>query len=247
MGVFNLEKINEFFNYIFTFLILNILFWLFDFPIIAFAAAFGIGWEVMEQYYPIMIVCLIPMGPALCALFHCMNRLIRDKEIRWIKDFWIGYKQSFIASFLTAIVQAILVFMLITNIRFFAVAMPALVYIFIILLLLVILSMPVAYLLIMKFNMSAYQLLKATITITFAKPACTIGNAAAFLVLLIVFGISPGTTILFVSSVYAFLVVFMNHRMLLELAGEDKKEQDTKEEPKETHIYMEQNSRNKEK
>ena len=244
MGVFNLEKINEFFNYIFTFLILNILFWLFDFPIIAFAAAFGIGWEVMEQYYPIMIVCLIPMGPALCALFHCMNRLIRDKEIRWIKDFWIGYKQNFIASFLTAIVQAILVFMLRAISEL---AMPALVYIFIILLLLVILSMPVAYLLIMKFNMSAYQLLKATITVTFAKPACTIGNAAAFLVLLIVFGISPGTTILFVSSVYAFLVVFMNHRMLLELAGEDKKEQDTKEEPKETHIYMEQNSRNKEK
>ena len=137
--------------------------------------------------------------------------------------------------------------MLITNIRFFAAVMPALVYVFIILLLLVILSMPVAYLLIMKFNMSAYQLLKATITITFSKPTCTIGNAAAFLVLLIAFGISPGTTILFVASVYAFLVVFMNHRMLLELAGEDKKEQETTKEPKETHIYMEQDSSNKEK
>lgn len=246
MGAFNMEKVNEVFNYIFTFLILNILFWLFDFPIIAFVAAFGISWEVIKQYYPVLIICLIPMGPALCALFHCMNRLIRDKEIGWIKDFWKGYKRNFIPSFLTAIVQALIVCMLVTNIDFFVSAVPELVYVFLILLLVVILSIPTAYLLIMKFEMRPYQLLKATITITFAKPACTIGNAAAFLVMLILFGFSAGTTILFVSSVYAFLVVFMNQKMLAELAGEDaKKEQASEEmtnEGTETHIYMEQDS-----
>lgn len=243
MGAFNMEKVNEVFNYIFTFLILNILFWLFDFPIIAFAAAFGISWEVIKQYYPALIVCLIPMGPALCALFHCMNRLIRDKEIGWIRDFWKGYRQNFLAAFFTAVVQGVLVLMLITNIEFFIQTMPALVYVFIILLLLVVLSIPTAYLLIMKFKMRPYQLLKATITITFAKPACTIGNAAAFFVMLILFGFSAGTTILFVASVYAFLVVFMNQKMLAELAGEDtkkkKKEEDTEEI---THVYMEQDS-----
>lgn len=222
MGAFRLEKVNEIFNYIFTFLILNILFWLFDFPIIAFAAAFGLGWDVIKQYYPAFIVCLLPMGPALCALFSCMNRLIRDKEIRWIKDFLREYKRNFIPSILTAIVQGIIIFILATNIRFFTHTMPIFAYVFISLFILVLLSMPVAYLLIMKFEMTPYQLLKATVTVTFAKPACTIGNAAAFLLMIILFGFSAGTTILFVSSVYAFLVVFMNQKILKDLAGENE-------------------------
>ena len=50
-----------------------------------------------------------------------------------------------------------------------------------------------------------------------AKPVFTLGNIVALLLILAAFEISAGTTVLFMGSVYGFLVMFMNQSVMKKL------------------------------
>lgn len=211
---FSWERIMSFCNYIWYFLILNILFLFSNIPLFVFI--FGIGISKIAELFPAFLLCLLPLGPSLCAIFHCMNKLIINKDIYSFREFVKGYKSNFVQSFFLGAIHLGIIFMLVMDIQLFTKIYPNFVFtiIFIILLVLTILITPNLYLLIMKFKLKNLQVIKTALAITIGKPVLTLGNAAAFLVILILFEITAGTTFLFMGSVYGFLIVFMNKSFL---------------------------------
>ena len=68
-----------------------------------------------------------------------------------------------------------------------------------------------------RYEMSSLQTAKTAAVLLIAKPVLTLGNLAAFGLMLAVFEIAAGTAVLFMGSVYGFLVMFMNQGVMREL------------------------------
>lgn len=218
--IFNVEKIMSFCNYIFYTLVLNILFLFSNIPMVLFLTTVGIG--EIDTYLFLFTLCFIPVAPSLCAVFYCMNKLIRDKDIRVFYDYKKGYTKNFKQSILFSIGEAVIFIILNINLKAFMTIIPSFFFtiVFSILLLMMFLVTPNIYMLTMRFKMSLLDILKAAITITIGKPLLTLGNLSAFLFTLMLYEIVPGTIVLFFISIYSFLVLWINQKLLISL--EDK-------------------------
>ena len=61
------------------------------------------------------------------------------------------------------------------------------------------------------------EIVRTAVTLMIVKPVFTLGNIVALLLILAAFEISAGTTVLFMGSVYGFLVMFMNQSVMKKL------------------------------
>ncbi|MBX4271485.1 DUF624 domain-containing protein [Clostridium estertheticum] len=77
-------------DYFFWFLLGNIFFWIMNIPYL-FVAITMTG---NIQINVILILSLIPMGPALTALLSVMGKITRDGDIKLTKHFFKAYKES---------------------------------------------------------------------------------------------------------------------------------------------------------
>jgi uncharacterized membrane protein YesL len=80
-------------NYLWWFLMANIYFLLVNIPFIFI-------WLVSAQDVTsginlYIIICALPIGPALTALYSVMGKLIREKDLDITKDFFRAYKNNF--------------------------------------------------------------------------------------------------------------------------------------------------------
>lgn len=83
-------------NYFFWFLLGNLYFWIMNIPYIFVSLVMSLSGKV--EINVILILSLLPMGPALAALFSIMGKLIREKEISITKDFFKAYRTNFFDS-----------------------------------------------------------------------------------------------------------------------------------------------------
>lgn len=222
--VFNGYGGNGLFDKIYYFLGVNFWFVLANIPVLLFLVF--VGGSQIEVFLPLFLLCLLPMAPALSAVMYAMYRLVNRIDVGGMRDFIKGYKSSFVQSMQIGAGQLFLVFILWTNIQFFGNEMPVfpLVILFVILLVLVILMTPYLYLLISHYHMKNLDIVKTALALTIGKPVLTFGNVAALCLVLIAFGISPGATVLFMGSVYGFLIVFMSGRILRTFEKEEAEE-----------------------
>lgn len=79
-------------NYLFWFLLGNIYFWMMNIPYLFVSLTMSLSGNVDVNV--ILILSLIPMGPALTALLSVMGKLIREGDINLTKDFFKAYKES---------------------------------------------------------------------------------------------------------------------------------------------------------
>lgn len=89
--------------------------------------------------------------------------------------------------------------------------------VFILLFAAAVLVTPNLYMLISRYEMKNMQIVKTGVTLLIAKPAATLGNIVALAIVLVAFELSAGTTVLFMGSVYGFLVMFMNQNVMQKL------------------------------
>ena len=68
-----------------------------------------------------------------------------------------------------------------------------------------------------RYKMGNLEIVRTAVTLMIAKPVFTLGNIVALLLILAAFEISAGTTVLFMGSVYGFLVMFMNQSVMKKL------------------------------
>ena len=108
-----------------------------------------------------------------------------------------------------------------TNIEFFTLQVRIFPFtiIFMILFAAAVLVTPNLYMLASRYEMKNIQIAKTAVTLLIAKPVSALGNIVALGVVLAAFEISAGTTVLFMGSVYGFLVMFMNQSVLRKLAS----------------------------
>lgn len=83
-------------NYIWWFLVGSFYFWLVNIPLIlVFSSMVLSGINRMNW---LLVLALIPVGPALTALLSIMGKLVREKELDVTKDFFKAYKINCIDS-----------------------------------------------------------------------------------------------------------------------------------------------------
>lgn len=221
---FNFEKIFDSFNYVFWFFLLNLFFMLFNIPLILFFIFVGIS--NIFKYFPLFLVCLLPTMPAFTALLYCMNKIIVNKDLNIIKDFINGIKLNFKQSFLIWFIELLLIIIIYFNIRFFSLVKYNLILVCLFSLVTIVLAAvtPFIYILISRFKMKTIDILRTSFILCFTRPVLTITNLLLFIFSLILFEITPGTIILFISSIFSFSLLFINKSLLQELENISKKQ-----------------------
>ena len=206
--LFNIEKVLGFCEKICYFFTVNLLFIISNIPVLLFLLFVGAGQ-----------IRLLPMAPALSAVMYAMNRLIHGTEGRALRDYRKGYCADLWQKAKLGAGQLLVILVCWTNIEFFSVQIRILplAVLFIILFAAAVLVTPNLYLLISRYEMSNLQIARTAVTLLVAKPIAALGNIAALGVVLAAFEISAGTTVLFMGSVYGFLVMFMNQSVMRQL------------------------------
>ena len=212
-----LEKILDVFNVIFWFFLLNLLFIIFNIPLILFFTSIGIS--NLFHYFPLFLLCLLPVMPAFTVLLYCMNKLMLNKGLSIMKDFISGVRSNFPQAFLIWFAELVIFLMLYTNIKFFSTSSYGLILVMLFASITLILSAvtPFVFMLISRFKMSHFEIIKTSFILCFTKPILTITNLLLLVVSLILFEIAPGITILFISSLLAFALTFVNRTLFHEL------------------------------
>lgn len=222
--IFNLERLFDIFNYIFWFFMLNVLFWILNIPLIIFFLFIGI--KGIFVFFPLFLLCLLPTIPAFTVLLYCVNKLYKNKNIRLFKDFFKGLKLNFKQSLFIWGIELLGIFILYSNIRFFSIATSGFLLLnclFISLLVLIIAITPYITILISRFSMSTMEIVRLSFILTFTRPLLTITNLLLIIVSLVIFEIYPSLTILFISTILAFAIIFANRVLLKELEEISKK------------------------
>lgn len=218
---FNIIKIFGFCEKICYFFIVNLLFLIFTTPVLLFFLFLGIS--KVSTYLPLFMVCMLSVPPALAAVLYAMNRISKGEESGACRDFLKGYKTDFWQKCKLGAFQLILLFGLWTDIRFFSeqVIIVPLVIIFTMVFIFFILITPNLYLLSSRYVMTNRNIIKSACILTITRPICTLGCTASLGIVLMFFELIAGTTILFMVSIYGFLVVYISKGMFQSL--EDKK------------------------
>lgn len=215
--LFHIEKVLGFCEKVWYFFTVNLLFIISNFPILLFLLFIGAG--QIRECLPLFLLCLIPMAPALSAVMYTMNRLIHGTEGKAFKDYRKGYCSDFLQKAGLGAGQMFVIIMCWTNIEFFTLQIRIfpLTIIFMILFAAAVLVTPNLYMLASRYKMKNMQIVKTAVTLLIAKPVSALGNVVALGVVLAAFEISAGTTVLFMGSVYGFLVMFMNQSVMRKL------------------------------
>ena len=215
--LFHIEKVLGFCDKVWYFFTVNLLFVISNFPILLFLLFIGAG--QIRECLPLFLLCLVPMAPALSAVMYTMNRLIHGTEGKAVKDYKKGYCSDFLQKIGLGAGQMLVIIMCWTNIEFFTLQVRIFPFtiIFMILFAVAVLVTPNLYMLASRYEMKNIQIAKTAVTLLIAKPVSALGNIVALGVGLAAFEISAGTTVLFMGSVYGFLVMFMNQSVLRKL------------------------------
>lgn len=212
--IFNMEKIFGFCEKLCYFLVINLFFLLFNIPVLLFFLF--VGFSEISTYLPLFMVCMLPLPPAFAAVLYAMGRLERGTESGAVRDYMKGYRTDFWQKFRLGAIQLFFIFLFWTDIRFFSkqVRILPLTLFFVVLFVFSIIITPNLYLLASRYEMSNKQIFKDACILTVTRPICTLGCTAALGIVLMLFELTAGTTVLFMISVYGFLVVFISKNML---------------------------------
>lgn len=212
--LFRIDKILGFCEKVCYFLVVNVLFLIFCLPVLLFFLFIGISH--IREYLPLFLLSMVSVPPAFCAVLYAMRRLLDGTERSGLKDFWKGYKTDFLQKFLLGCAHMTVILILWTNVEFFAKQAGNIPFtiLFILLFAVAVIVSPNMYLLASRYKMKNKEIAKTACILTLTRPVCTLGTLAALGVVLAAFEMVAGTAVLFMVSIYAFLVVFINKGVL---------------------------------
>ncbi|WP_251389942.1 DUF624 domain-containing protein [Mediterraneibacter agrestimuris] len=215
--LFNIERVLGFCERVCYFFMINLLFVVSNLPVLFFLLF--VGGSQIRECLPLFLFCMIPMAPALSAVFYSMNRLIHGIEGSAWRDYKRGYCSDFRQTIMLGTGQVFFIFMFAANMEFFAVQVRILplAVVFAVLGAAAVLVTPNLYMLASRYEMKNLQIVKTGVTLLIARPIATLGNIVSLAIVLMAFELVAGTTVLFMGSVYGFLVMFMNQAVMRNL------------------------------
>jgi len=165
----------------------------------------------------LILLSLIPTGPALGAVFYTMGKLEREKEISPLADYIKGYKQNFRVALLYWIPQLLLLFIFFNN--YYYITRTGNFSVFILLnvcLIIFVLALNLyAFPILVRFEMTLKNLWIISCLYFFKHWKSTFLNMTTLLSFAIIYFQFPFITLLFLASILPYFVM-RNLRKLLE-------------------------------
>jgi len=208
-------------NYIFWFFVSNFYFLLLNIPLLCILIVlFSNGARPISDWViSITIICCIPIGPAMTALLSVMGKLIREKDINITKDFFKAYKVNFFQSLFFWAIEIIILSILFIDVKFFiSNKYPQFltIFIFIIMTFIFLMNMYV-FPIISRFYLSTKTVFKTAAFCTIAKFHITIVNLLSFFAVGAVLFKFPTVILAFASSIFCYLIMLNQQRILSEI------------------------------
>ncbi|MCX7884491.1 MAG: YesL family protein [Caloramator sp.] len=109
------SSIYVFSNYVWYFFVSNICFVLTSFPLILTIAAYKE--KIFSEGFIFFAIAFLFEGPAIVALLSVMGKLIREKDINTVKDYFKSYRVNFLQALFVWSIQFLIIFALVEDIR----------------------------------------------------------------------------------------------------------------------------------
>lgn len=216
-------------DYIWWFLLGNFYFWLMNIPFACIILIMPKG-EV-NQYWLLLIISSLPIGPALTALFSVMGKLIREHDINITKDFFKAYKVNFFESLFFWILELTVIAMLyIDKIYIVAISNVAILYrLFIALTVMCIAMNFYVFPIISRFYFNKLKVLKLSLHYLIKKAHIAV---LAFFIIWVMYKLLPIVSIMVVLlsvSILCYIIMYLQNGTLLELENKLKNYDNTPE------------------
>lgn len=205
-------------NYLWWFLLGNFYFWLMNIPFVVIAFIMLVNND--SSFNLILILSLMPMGPALTALLSVMGKVTRKEDVDLTKDFFNAYKVNFLDSLFFSISGLIILTIVFVEIMFFnnnsklyfIGSIPRII-------LFICFSLAVyIFPIISRFYLRKKDVLKLSIMCLIRKIyVCLITFAIIFIMWMIFTKINSEIMVLFSVSIGCYLIMFLEKPMLQEI------------------------------
>lgn len=214
------SRIMSGFQYVFWFFLLNCFTLLLGgLPAIIFYFAYGM--QGIFDYFPVFILCLVPLGPAFVALHFTMTRFVIFYDINFKRDFWRIYRQEFWFSLRCSLILAAFAIFIGYDFAYldmipFGLFLSPLIVVAALFLLLVI---PYIFTVISRYQLSVIKTFKLSFSLMFNNPLITAFHFVFLLFMLILLDSVAGYSSAFFFTIWTFLVMKLHIPLLEKLEG----------------------------
>ena len=202
-------------NHIYALLMTNIYFVLTN----IICLFFFVSLEPVFSNITLYFLALIPTGPAISALIYSIRKLIREKELSPLKDYFHGYKLNFKDTMKFWLPLLLLLYILIVDIHYFnsnpSIVNTILAVIFFIAIILAVVIAMNGFLIVSGYNFRFKDLWKLSIFYSFTKVKITFGNISIVIITLFFLTVTSYFLLLFIGSLICYLFL-LNSKGLLE-------------------------------
>ena len=201
-------------NHIYALLMTNIYFVLSNIIFLFFFITLEPTFSNITIYF----LALIPTGPSISALFYSIGKLIREKELSPLNDFFHGYKINFKDSMKFWLPLLFVLYILFVDLQYFN-ANPTTInsvlsVVFIIGIILTMIVLMYAFLITAGFRFRLKDIWKLSIYYIFKKVKITLGNIGIIFITLFLTTITSNFLILFIASLVSYLFMLNNKEVL---------------------------------
>lgn len=178
------------------------------------------------SYLTILMISLIPTGPAITALLSAMGKLVREKDINITKDYFRAYKQNFVQSLFVWVLGLAAISILLVDISFFKnqsygiYVIPLMYALIVVVLAMGFYTLP----LISRFYLKTKDVIRLSFYYSIAKFKITLLNISAIIIGGFVIYRYTTIAMIFVASGVCYLIMYYEKDLLKELEDQMKKE-----------------------
>lgn len=167
----------------------------------------------------IYFLALIPTGPSISALFYSIGKLIREKDLSPLRDFFHGYKINFKDTMKFWLPLLFVLYILFVDLQYFnsnpTTINNILSVVFSIAIILMIILVMYAFLINAGFNFRLKDIWKLSVYYSFMKVKITFGNIGIVIILLFLSSLVSDFLIVFAASIVCYLFM-LNSKAVVE-------------------------------
>jgi uncharacterized membrane protein YesL len=204
------------FNYVMWLFASNIYFMLCNILLVIYLIIFA---NDIINSYVLLYIALLPMAPALTALYATVGKIIREKDISVTSYFFKSYKSNFKQAFVLGFIECTAILVSVVDIKYFSSTRYGN-YItpFFILLIVVIVSIGLfAFPLLSRFYLKTVDIIKLSFVYSIKKIHITIFNLSSIVCAAFILYRFTSISMFFIFSGVCYLIMFYEMKILNEL------------------------------
>ena len=215
----------SFFNYVMWFFASNIYFMLCNILLVIYLMVFT---SDINNTYVLLYIALLPVAPALTALYATVGKIIREKDVSVTTYFFNSYKSNFKQAFILGFIECTAILVSIVDLKYFSTAkygtyitpffMIIIVFIFIIGL--------YVFPVLSRFYLKTSDIIKISFVYSIKKIHITIFNLSSITCAAFVFYKVPSISMFFIFSGTCYLIMLQEMKILNELESKTIKTQE---------------------